>query len=784
MKRSFQSSLALTFGAALLILALVAALSFVATLRIEETNRAVAHTHKVRDTIARVRTLISEAETNQRGFLVSGREDQVASYQESRSHLTQVLNELRALTNDRRSQRRRIEMLEERLAERFGLLDQFINIYRVGGPDAVRAAGKPEVGIAQRQGLRETMADLEDEENAVLKKKQIEAQSRIRDDLAASLCLVLVDLVVLATALALVRRHIGHRRQAEEALRRSNDHLEHRVAVRTQALADTNVVLRKEVIVRQQVEENLRASEERFRGVFAHAAVGIKVADLDGTLVEVNQRLGEILGRSPKSLLGATLGDFAHPDDHSTDIDQYHRLLDGEIDGYDYERRLRHARGHDVWVRLSTSLLRGPGGEPRGRISVVEDVTARKHAEEALRGSERQLRKILDSLTAFVTVLTPDGVVVQANRAALEAARLKSDDVAGLAWEQTYWWAYSTVVQRRIRQALERAALGQVQRFDAVMRTGETRSLTIDLALAPMYDSSGRITHIITSGVDVTGRKRAEEENRRLNESLERRVRERTAELLEANRELEAFSFSVSHDLRAPVRHIGGYAELLAKRSSTALDDQGMRYLETIRESARGAGVLIDNLLALSRMGRTAVRRVDVNMEQLAAEARRDVEPEAEGRSISWEIGHLPRAQGDPALLRLVLRNLFSNALKYSRGRPDARIVVSGEVQGAEVFYHVRDNGAGFDMKYADRLFGVFQRLHTADQFEGTGIGLANVRRIVNRHGGSTGAEGVVGQGAEFFFSLPRSEAEIEAQSDEAALDSVELVRAAGEDPR
>ena len=785
MKRSFQWNLALAFGTALIILALVAALSFVATLRIEETNRAVAQTHKVRDTIAKVRTLIFEVEGNQRSFLLSARENFATNYGEARAQLSEVLQELRRETQDRRSQRVRIDLLERRLAERFAWLDRFIEIQRKEGPEGVRSAAQPDIGQAQRQAIRATLADLENDENNLLKRKQAEAEIRIRDDLAASLCLVVLDLAVLMSALILVRRHMSHRMRAEEELRRSNDQLEHRVAKCAPKPSP--------IPTRCCARKLLSGSESRrtcapVKNGFAASSGTRLLASWSPTSKGLGStstpRLGEILGRPPKSLLGATLEEFVHPQDRSTDPDLDQGLLAGGIDGYDLEKRLRHAKGHDVWVRLSTSLLRGPNGEPRGRISVVEDITARKRAEEALRGNERHLRDILDGLTAFVTVLTPEGLVVQANRAALDAAGLEAADVANRSWAETGWWSYSSVAQERIRRAVSRAAHGQVQRFDVGMRTRDGRALIIDLAIAPMYDALGRMTHMITSGVDITGRKHAEEENRRLNESLERRVRDRTAELEEANRELEAFSFSVSHDLRAPVRHISGYADLLVKRASHALDGPGLRYLDTIRESARGAGVLIDNLLALSRMGRTAVRRVQVNMDELALEARRDVEPETEGRTITWRIGPLPRAQGDPALLRLVLRNLLSNAVKYSRGRPDAEIEISGEIVGEEAVYRVRDNGAGFDMRYADRLFGVFQRLHTADEFEGTGIGLANVRRIVHRHGGRTGAEGTVGQGAVFFFSLPRPEIAVEADIEETEPDRVELVPTAGEEAR
>jgi PAS domain S-box-containing protein len=782
MKRSFQWNLALAFGTALTILALVAALSFTATFRIKDTHRTVAESHKLRDTIARARTLIFELETSQRGFLLSARENFAASYADAKTQLGEVLKDLKNQTQSRPAQRVRVNVLERRLTERFEWLDRFMEIQRKEGPEGVRAAAQPELGQGQRQAIRQTLVALETEEDNLLRRKQAEAESRIRDDLASSLCLVILDLAVLMSALILVRRHMNHRLRAEEELKRSNDQLEHRIAVRTRALADANAALRGEVAQRQKVEENLRASEEQFRGVFRHAAVGIMVTNLDGAWVEVNPRLGEILGRSPSSLLGAYLEDFAHPEDQTGARELDHSLLAGLVDGYDLEKRLRHEKGHDVWVRLSTSVLRAASGNPQGRISVVEDITARKEAEEALRHSERHLREILDGLTAYVTVLAPDGTVVQANRAALDAAGLRSRDVVGKAWVNTSSWTYAPAAQERIARAIKRATQGELQRFDIAMRTANGRFLILDLAVAPMYGEAGRVIYLIASGADITSRKRVEEENRRLNESLERRVRERTTELEEANRELEAFSFSVSHDLRAPVRHIGGYADLLARRCASALDGPGLRYLETIRDAARGAGVLIDNLLALSRMGRTAVRRVEVNMDELAAEARRDVEPEADGRSITWKIQPLPNVQGDPALLRLALRNLLSNAVKYTRGCPDAQIEISAEVQEHEAIFRVRDNGAGFDMKYADRLFGVFQRLHTAEEFEGTGVGLANVRRIISRHGGRTGALGAVAQGAVFFFTLPLPEADTPAQDTDSQPDTAELVGALKEE--
>lgn len=228
-------------------------------------------------------------------------------------------------------------------------------------------------------------------------------------------------------------------------------------------------------------------------------------------------------------------------------------------------------------------------------------------------------------------------------------------------------------------------------------------------------------------------------------------------ELERSNKELEAFSYSVSHDLRAPFRHIVGFAELLREQKSRELDPESNRYIETIIESANYAGMLVDNLLAFSQMGRSSLTIGPVDMNRLVAEARADVMSEVPGRTIVWNIDELPTVQGDVVMLRLAVRNLLANAVKYTGHRETAEIAVSCEDSVASVTFQIRDNGVGFDMQYVDKLFGVFQRLHRMEEFEGTGIGLANVRRIISRHGGQTWAVGEPDRGATFFFTLPKS---------------------------
>src|SRR5271165_6498056 len=257
---------------------------------------------------------------------------------------------------------------------------------------------------------------------------------------------------------------------------------------------------------------------------------------------------------------------------------------------------------------------------------------------------------------------------------------------------------------------------------------------------------------ILETNNDITQRKRGEEEVRQLNQELGKR----TIELEAINKELEAFAYSISHDLRAPLRHMVGFTELLQKNASSVVDDKGRRYMTTILESAKRMGTLIDDLLAFSRIGRAEARESIVNLEELINEVRSEVAQEAEGRNITWKLGPLPNLYGDRSMLKLALVNLLSNAIKFTRPRPQPEVEVGcAEKQNGRIVIFIRDNGVGFDMKYANKLFGVFQRLHRPEEFEGTGIGLATVQRIIRRHGGEVWAEGFVDKGATFFFSVP-----------------------------
>jgi len=333
--------------------------------------------------------------------------------------------------------------------------------------------------------------------------------------------------------------------------------------------------------------------------------------------------------------------------------------------------------------------------------------------------------------------------------------------------QELYGWTPEKAIGKRSHELLHttfpepleeiRAELLRTGRWEGELKRAKANGAEVLVASrwSLSRDEREQPAAVLETSNDITERKRREKEVHDLNQELAKR----STDLETANKELEAFAYSVSHDLRAPLRHMDGYAELLQKRASSALDDKSRRYMTMILEASKQMGNLIDDLLAFSKLGRAETNKTMVNLEQLVKEALSEVRQETGGRNIAWRIGALPICYGDRSMLRLVLVNLLSNAVKFTRRQPQAEIEVGSAGEGGnEVVVFVRDNGAGFDMRYVNKLFGVFQRLHQTEAFEGTGIGLATVQRIVHRHGGRAWAEGLVDKGATFYFSLSKPE--------------------------
>jgi len=419
------------------------------------------------------------------------------------------------------------------------------------------------------------------------------------------------------------------------------------------------------------------------------------------------------------------------------------------------QRQSEIKRAHDE-IAETNAKLEEKVKERTAELAKAHDELEQRVQERtvALSAAEGKFRALVEQSLVGIYAIQ-DGKLAYVNPKMSEITGFTVDELTSRPLMDFIFEEDRHLVAENIRRRLE----GTVQHIRYNLRMVCKDSTTIHVEVFGTRSEYNGHAAILGSLLDVTERKQAEEEIRSLNTNLERRVQERTRALAEANKELESFSYSVSHDLRAPLRHIGGFLELLQKKAGALLDAKCQRYVSVISASTKEMGTLIDDLLSFSRMGRAEMRATPLDIEQLAQDTIKELAPDMAGREIFWKIAPLPRVQADPALMRQVMVNLISNALKYSRTRPRAEIEIGcpPNDNGEHVFF-VRDNGVGFDMKYADKLFGVFQRLHAAEEFEGTGIGLANVQRIIGRHGGRTWAEGVVDGGATIYFSIPKSQ--------------------------
>ncbi|MEA5507712.1 PAS domain S-box protein [Halotia wernerae UHCC 0503] len=523
----------------------------------------------------------------------------------------------------------------------------------------------------------------------------------------------------------------------------------------SQGTVEGFVTLVNDISDRKLVEEELRESKERLRFTLQTAELGDWDLDLSNQTAHRSLRHDQIFGYEsllPKWTYEMFL-EHVLPEDRAF-VDAKFRTALTNNQTWDFECRIRRANGELGWIWARGHIYYNAQKEAVRMLGLIADISEHKQAEAALTESEARFRQMTDTAPVLVWMSGTDKLCNYFNQFWLDFTGQTVEQEMGNGWAegvhpddfQRCLDIYTNAFDARQNFKMEY----RLRRFDGeycwILDTG-----------VPRFAATGEFLGYIGSCVDINDRKQAEIEIWQLKENLEQRIQERTAQLEAANKELESFSYSVSHDLRAPLRHIAGFVELLQKRLNSAnLDEKSQHYLQTIAATARQAGILIDELLTFSRMGRTEMRYITLNMGQLVQEVKRDLATETKGRTIHWQIELLPEVQGDPSMLRLVLYNLIGNAVKYTQTQNPAKITVGSTNDQNEVVFFVQDNGVGFNMQYVHKLFGVFQRLHTDPQFEGTGVGLANVQRIIHRHNGRVWAEGIVGRGATFYFSLPK----------------------------
>ena len=513
-------------------------------------------------------------------------------------------------------------------------------------------------------------------------------------------------------------------------------------------------LLAPEIHERKKTEETLRQSEAGFREIYQNTNdhIWLMAVAPDGQIrYESFNPAGVAVSLiDPQTAIGKTAHEV-FPKELADHITRNYQHCLTQAEPIVYEETLEFPIGPRNFV---TQLIpvKNDEGKIYRLIGIAHDITARQQTEKALRISEKKFAKAFRANPCATSLqLFEDGRYVEVNERWLELTGLRKEEVIGQTSAEMEFWV-DPAMRRQANQLLNDQ--GYILDFEVSLRK-KSGAAAVGMVSADVIEMEGK-KYILAAILDITNRKLAEAEIQRLNETLELRVEDRTAELRRANHELEAFTYSVSHDLRAPLRHITSFAALLKNEAQEALTQQALRQLIIIIDAATRMNTLIEDLLSFSKLGRQEMRNIPVDLNNLMIEAQAELTPMIEGRVIDWQIGALPTAHGDPSLLRQVFINLLSNALKYSLLRTPAKIAIGAvKNEAGEIIYYVRDNGVGFEMQYADKLFGVFQRLHSAREFEGTGIGLANVRRIINRHGGRIWAESAVEQGATFYFILP-----------------------------
>jgi PAS domain S-box-containing protein len=506
--------------------------------------------------------------------------------------------------------------------------------------------------------------------------------------------------------------------------------------------------LEREIGQRTKAEAALQASEARYRQIVETAQEGIWLLDAANVITFANAKMADILGYSVEAMIGASVFTFVTSEAKAQAQAKLARRRQGIAEQHDIT--LRRSDGATVWALINASPVLDSAGSYAGALAMISDITERKHAELAVRQSEARFAAAFHaSAAAMLLTSASDGRFIDVNARYEQLFGYARDELVGQTGDAMH--IYTSPEQRAeiVRLFLEQGSLRDLE-LDLRARSGELRTVLSSLEGFEL----DRETYLLGTMIDITERKRAEADVRALNAELEARVAARTAALEAANKELEAFAYSVSHDLRAPLRAIDGFARILREDYTANLPDEAQQYFEYIRENAQRMGHLIDDLLAFARLSRQPLTKGMVNIAELVRQCLHELQAEQAKRQIAIRVGELPSCAGDRSLLKQVWLNLLSNALKYTGKRISAEITVGSQRESGETIYFVKDNGAGFDMRYIGKLFGVFQRLHRAEEYEGTGVGLATVQRIVLRHGGRIWAEAGVNQGATFYFTL------------------------------
>jgi len=808
-----------------LVMILMGFITFRTTLEAQESERSVARAHEVLTELVLVLSRLKDAETGQRSFLLTGRNEDLEPYQEAVEQVRGPLDRLKSLTQENRLQQGRLLDFEATMEEKLAELQETITAHRNEGADAARRIVESGRGKTIMDNLRRRAAEVEEAERDLLDQWARQAAILFRSQILNLMLGGFALTGLLTASVLLLRREQSIRREHAAALQRTltmldtttdgmfifdprtlrfsyvnegavtqtsysreellrmtpldikpefdeprfrdmlaplvsgaesahsfttvhrhKDGMDVPVEINLQCVgAGTEqarmVAIVRDISERKLASEALRKASEEIRDLYDHAPCGYHSLDQDGLFLNVNQTELDWLGFTREELVGKRKwSDVVTPESAARFRAMFPIFKQrGRVDDLEFD--LIRKDGSLMRVSLNAVAVTDEAGAYVHSRSTLFDITARKRAEEAVKESEQRLSLALDSaqMGAWELDLINDTAI----------RSLRRDEIFDYPSLQPAWGSeiFLTHVVPEDRDLVK-------TRFEEAFATDrfslECRILWPDHSLH-WITAQGRVyrnhqnkpVRMIGVVTDITGRKQVEEELQKRDELLEA-----------ANKELEAFSYSVSHDLRAPLRSLDGFSQVLLEDCAGKLNDQEKDYLNRIRAASQRMGHLIDALLGLSRATRVELRREPVDLSAVALRSAEEVQKLWPDRQVELVVVPDLRAQGDSQLLRIVFDNLLGNAWKFTSKRAQARIEVGVMAHHGTMAYFVRDNGAGFDMTYAAKLFGVFQRLHAMTEYPGTGIGLATVQRIVARHGGLVWAEGQVDEGATVYFTL------------------------------
>lgn len=730
--RSAERKLLYGFGTAIVLVITVSILTSYYTGKFLEANQWLERTKDVLYESEQTISAAKDIVLKNNGYVLTGRDSFIVQGQQASAEALAHLNRLKNLTDNNAAQQPILDSLALLLQQRSAFSAEIVAVRNRYGRDSsiallTGAGNKRHLGL-----IRTQISQLQQQETLLLNQREEQTNQH-----AASFKRILFALLVSIIALLLfvffaVRYALKTIKEAGLQTEKLNSDLEQKVNDRT---------------------EQIRRTNQLFKAVVENTYEMVSLADKDFKIIYRSPATFRLTGYTPQEMDTLDGSRLVHPDDIAALAPLRQKVMNSPGIRVPFSFRFPHKNGHYLWVEGSmTNLLHE---ESINSIVInTHDVTDAKKAEEALKISEGRLSAILEQFPLPIITYAADGKVISANH----------------AWEVMWQDKLENVMDYNIRKDpqmltaglspyIEQAFAGNVAlshpyQYDPSLIGKIGRKRWIQMLLFPYKNSQGEVLEVVLILQDITFNKEAEEKIKQLNEELELKVQDRTARLEAVNKELESFSYSVSHDLRAPLRAINGYARMLKEDQGTLLDENGLRLLGVIRENAAKMGTLIDDLLSFSRLGRQDIKRTKVDMNEVFQNALYEINKNMPHRA-KVNIGQMPVTMGDSSLLGMAVINLLANAIKYSSGTENPQVEVTVVRQNGEYIFKISDNGAGFEMEYVKKLFNVFQRLHTNDEFEGTGVGLAIVKRIVEKHKGRVWAEGEVNKGASFYFTIP-----------------------------